>query len=149
MHIDIGRKNEEAGYKMKVNEDEYRSIAKCNKEKDLGIIIDKFLFWCPYSKLYEQGKYLSIYRNGGGGDHVSVITVYFYTMNTCNLCVIFMFQEVQKHSVHTLVFRSLKRTHDMFLSDQGTLPLRDEKRLEKHIYWRIEQNRQICRTVNV
>ena len=44
-----------------------------------------------------------------------------------------MFQEVQKHSVHTLVFRSLKRTHDMFLSDQGTLPLRDEKRFEKNI----------------
>ncbi|CAL8144107.1 unnamed protein product [Orchesella dallaii] len=31
-------------------------------------------------------------------------------------------QPVQKHSVHTLVFRSLKRTHDMFLTDQGSLP---------------------------
>ncbi|WP_419614725.1 hypothetical protein [Thiolapillus sp.] len=41
MHIDIGRKNEEADYKMKVNEDEYRSIAKCNEEKDLGVIFDK------------------------------------------------------------------------------------------------------------
>ncbi|XP_018008264.1 pleiotropic regulator 1 [Hyalella azteca] len=30
--------------------------------------------------------------------------------------------EVQRHSVHTLVFRSLKRTHDMFLCDQGNLP---------------------------
>ncbi|XP_046484683.1 pleiotropic regulator 1 isoform X2 [Neodiprion pinetum] len=30
--------------------------------------------------------------------------------------------DVQRHSVHTLVFRSLKRTHDMFLSNQGTLP---------------------------
>ncbi|XP_054711742.1 pleiotropic regulator 1-like [Uloborus diversus] len=30
--------------------------------------------------------------------------------------------EVQKHSVHTLVFRSLKRTHDMFLVDQANLP---------------------------
>ena len=30
--------------------------------------------------------------------------------------------EVIKHSVHTLVFRSQKRTHDMFLSDQGALP---------------------------
>ena len=30
--------------------------------------------------------------------------------------------EVVKHSVHTLVFRSLKRTHDMFISDQGDLP---------------------------
>ena len=39
--IHIGRKNEEADYKMKVNEDEYRSIAKCNDEKDLGIVFDK------------------------------------------------------------------------------------------------------------
>ena len=31
-------------------------------------------------------------------------------------------EEVTKHSVHTLVFRSLKRTHDMFVSDQGQLP---------------------------
>lgn len=31
-------------------------------------------------------------------------------------------QNVQRHSVHTLVFRSLKRTHDMFLSDRGVLP---------------------------
>ncbi|KAK7500536.1 hypothetical protein BaRGS_00008111 [Batillaria attramentaria] len=38
-----------------------------------------------------------------------------------------MTEEVQKHSVHTLVFRSLKRTHDMFLSDQGSVPMRDEK----------------------
>ncbi|KAG5452371.1 Pleiotropic regulator 1 [Clonorchis sinensis] len=29
---------------------------------------------------------------------------------------------VQRHSVHTLVFRSLKRTHDMFESDQARLP---------------------------
>ena len=29
-------------------------------------------------------------------------------------------EEVTKHSVHTLVFRSLKRTHDMFVSDQAT-----------------------------
>ena len=39
MHI--GRKNEEADYKMKVNEDEYRSTVKCNEEKDLGIIFNK------------------------------------------------------------------------------------------------------------
>lgn len=38
-----------------------------------------------------------------------------------------MVEEVQKHSVHTLVFRSLKRTHDMFLSDQGILPAKDDK----------------------
>ncbi|CAG7834542.1 unnamed protein product [Allacma fusca] len=36
-------------------------------------------------------------------------------------------QSVQKHSVHTLVFRSLKRTHDMFLSDQGNLPPVNDK----------------------
>lgn len=33
-----------------------------------------------------------------------------------------MVEEVQRHSVHTLIFRSLKRTHDMFVSDQGFLP---------------------------
>ena len=54
MHI--GGKNEAADYKMKVNEDEYISIAKCNEEKDLGVIFNKFLFRCPYSKLYKQGK---------------------------------------------------------------------------------------------
>ena len=30
--------------------------------------------------------------------------------------------DVQRHSVHTLVFRSLKRSHDMFMCDQGILP---------------------------
>lgn len=34
--------------------------------------------------------------------------------------------DVQRHSVHTLVFRSLKRTHDMFLMNQGTLPPVDQ-----------------------
>jgi len=29
-------------------------------------------------------------------------------------------QDIPKHSMHTLVFRSLKRTHDMFISDQGS-----------------------------
>ena len=38
-----------------------------------------------------------------------------------------MIEEVTRHSVHTLVFRSLKRTHDMFLSDAGSLPEADEK----------------------
>ncbi|XP_011494710.1 PREDICTED: pleiotropic regulator 1 [Ceratosolen solmsi marchali] len=33
--------------------------------------------------------------------------------------------DVQRHSVHTLVFRSLKRTHDMFLANQGNLPPTD------------------------
>ena len=35
--------------------------------------------------------------------------------------------EVSRHSVHTLVFRSLKRTHDMFLSDCAALPSADAK----------------------
>uniref|UniRef100_A0A1A9VA04 Pleiotropic regulator 1 n=1 Tax=Glossina austeni TaxID=7395 RepID=A0A1A9VA04_GLOAU len=39
-------------------------------------------------------------------------------------------EEVQRHSVHTLIFRSLKRTHDMFVSNQGALPEIDDK-LEK------------------
>ncbi|XP_017786679.1 PREDICTED: pleiotropic regulator 1 [Nicrophorus vespilloides] len=38
-----------------------------------------------------------------------------------------MMEDVQRHSVHTLVFRSLKRSHDMFLSNQGILPPVDEK----------------------
>ena len=39
MHI--GRKNKEAYCKMKVNEDEHRRIAKCDEEKDLGVIFSK------------------------------------------------------------------------------------------------------------
>jgi len=35
--------------------------------------------------------------------------------------------DIQKHSVHTLVFRSLKRTHDTFLSEEGFLPPLDAK----------------------
>ncbi|KAK9721991.1 WD domain, G-beta repeat [Popillia japonica] len=38
-----------------------------------------------------------------------------------------MIEDVQRHSVHTLVFRSLKRSHDMFLANQGLLPPVDEK----------------------
>nr|CAD7258271.1 unnamed protein product [Timema shepardi] len=38
-----------------------------------------------------------------------------------------MVEEVQRHSVHTLVFRSLKRSHDMFLSSHGFLPPLDLK----------------------
>ncbi|XP_013141673.1 PREDICTED: pleiotropic regulator 1 [Papilio polytes] len=38
-----------------------------------------------------------------------------------------MADDVIKHSVHTLVFRSLKRSHDMFLSNQSLLPPIDEK----------------------
>uniref|UniRef100_A0A8C5Q892 Pleiotropic regulator 1 n=1 Tax=Leptobrachium leishanense TaxID=445787 RepID=A0A8C5Q892_9ANUR len=36
-------------------------------------------------------------------------------------------QDVQKHSVHTLVFRSLKRTHDMFVADNAKPVLIDEE----------------------
>lgn len=36
-------------------------------------------------------------------------------------------QDIPKHSVHTLVFRSLKRTHDMFLSDYSHPIAFDEK----------------------
>uniref|UniRef100_A0A672YTA5 Pleiotropic regulator 1 n=1 Tax=Sphaeramia orbicularis TaxID=375764 RepID=A0A672YTA5_9TELE len=39
-------------------------------------------------------------------------------------CVV---RDVQKHSVHTLVFRSLKRTHDMFVSDHAkSIPLDEQ-----------------------
>lgn len=38
-----------------------------------------------------------------------------------------MTEEVQKHSVHTLVFRSLKRTHDMFVSDHAKPVSLDEQ----------------------
>ncbi|KAG5848465.1 pleiotropic regulator 1-like [Anguilla anguilla] len=38
-----------------------------------------------------------------------------------------MSEEVQKHSVHTLVFRSLKRTHDMFVSDHAKPVSMDEQ----------------------
>ena len=34
-------------------------------------------------------------------------------------------EPVQKHTVHTLVFRSLKRTYDMFVSEQGFMPETD------------------------
>ncbi|KAI0990208.1 hypothetical protein GJ496_004113 [Pomphorhynchus laevis] len=40
--------------------------------------------------------------------------------------------DVQKHSVHTLLFRSLKRTHDFFLHDKDRMIKDDEKALEIH-----------------
>lgn len=36
-------------------------------------------------------------------------------------------EAIQRHSVHTLVFRSLKRTADMFLTDHYNLPPVDEE----------------------
>ncbi|TWW58837.1 Pleiotropic regulator 1 [Takifugu flavidus] len=38
-----------------------------------------------------------------------------------------MTEDVQKHSVHTLVFRSLKRTHDMFVSDHAKSIAKDDQ----------------------
>lgn len=37
-------------------------------------------------------------------------------------------EDVQKHSVHTLVFRSLKRSHDLFVSN-ASLPLEIDETL--------------------
>ena len=37
-------------------------------------------------------------------------------------------EDVQKHSVHTLVFRSLKRTHDMFIANQTLAPVEEDKK---------------------
>lgn len=45
-----------------------------------------------------------------------------------SVCVFPHIQEVQKHSVHTLVFRSLKRSHDMFVSDHAKQVSLDEER---------------------
>uniref|UniRef100_A0A8C2QNB2 Pleiotropic regulator 1 n=1 Tax=Cricetulus griseus TaxID=10029 RepID=A0A8C2QNB2_CRIGR len=43
-----------------------------------------------------------------------------------------MVEEVQKHSIHTLVFMSLKRTHDMFVDDKGKpVPLDEESHKRK------------------
>lgn len=36
-------------------------------------------------------------------------------------------EDVQRHSVHTLIFRSLKRAHDMFVSNQNLITDIDEK----------------------
>ncbi|MEE6461198.1 hypothetical protein FKM82_001228 [Ascaphus truei] len=49
-------------------------------------------------------------------------------------------EDVQKHSVHTLVFRSLKRTHDMFVADNSTPVQLDEEshRLKMSVKLRTE-----------
>uniref|UniRef100_A0A336K8G0 Pleiotropic regulator 1 n=1 Tax=Culicoides sonorensis TaxID=179676 RepID=A0A336K8G0_CULSO len=44
-----------------------------------------------------------------------------------------MVEEVTRHSVHTLVFRSLKRTHDLFVSDQSIYP-EDDPEITKFRY---------------
>ena len=40
-YVYIGMENKEANYKMKVNEDEYRSIAKCNEERTWALFFNK------------------------------------------------------------------------------------------------------------
>merc|ERR1712179_688077 len=50
-----------------------------------------------------------------------------HSLLVCITIGIIMIEDIQKHSVHTLVFRSLKRTHDIFLSEEGTLPPLDPK----------------------
>lgn len=42
-------------------------------------------------------------------------------------CAIPTMEDVQKHSVHTLVFRSLKRAHDMFIANQTLVPVEENK----------------------
>ena len=41
--LHIGKNNQEIDYKMKLNEDNYDNIAKCEEEKDLGVIFNKYL----------------------------------------------------------------------------------------------------------
>ncbi|KAK2716360.1 pleiotropic regulator 1-like [Artemia franciscana] len=41
-----------------------------------------------------------------------------------------MAMDVQKHSVHTLVFRSLKRSHDLFISNHDVLPPPDAEAMK-------------------
>lgn len=45
-------------------------------------------------------------------------------------------EDVQRHSVHTLVFRSLKRSHDMFVSNQALLPDIDEQIIRRKKLWK-------------
>ena len=78
----------------------------------------------------------SVHRTGGVIQHL----IYFSAI-----------QDVQKHSVHTLVFRSLKRTHDMFLSEHGHLPAQDEIRyVQNRSVWSLSvQVRSMARSPRV
>lgn len=50
-----------------------------------------------------------------------------------HVTVLALQQDVVKHSVHTLVFRSLKRTHDMFISEEGLpIPEDEERYMQTH-----------------
>ena len=58
---------------------------------------------------------------------------------------LFILQEVQKHSVHTLVFRSLKRTHDMFIAEQGNpLPPDDSRRVKNVKQQSVKHSHREC-----
>lgn len=50
-----------------------------------------------------------------------------------------------KHSVHTLVFRSLKRTHDMFLSSEGLPVVEDELALKRKIACKIHDEHSLVK----
>ena len=41
--LHIGKNNQEIDYKMKLSEDNYDNVGKCEEEKDLGVIFDKYL----------------------------------------------------------------------------------------------------------
>ena len=43
LSLDIGKNNQEIDRKMKLSEYNYDNIAKCEEEKDLGVIFDKYL----------------------------------------------------------------------------------------------------------
>lgn len=59
--------------------------------------------------------------------NLMLIRAYGSLLARCVILIVSL-QEVQKHSVHTLVFRSLKRTHDMFVADNGKpVPLDEER----------------------
>jgi hypothetical protein len=57
--------------------------------------------------------------------HIPCHDVVVATLNFLLTHIAYMY--VDDHKVHTLVFRSLKRTHDMFIVDQGVPPSKDEK----------------------
>ena len=48
-----------------------------------------------------------------------------------------------KHSVHTLVFRSLKRTHDMFISEEG-LPVPEDEERYMQTYRQTDTQTNLC-----
>jgi pleiotropic regulator 1 len=54
---------------------------------------------------------------------------------------------VIKHSIHTLVFRSLKRTHDFFLSEQGKPIPEDEAALKMKIACKVNSEHAIVKNM--